>query len=182
MTPDFGQIPAAQTRNRHLRVGCPRAGKQRQKSKGCFELCRKNLGMDSVLKPPSFLPMYVALRRCRESYGPRGQRDRSSFRISSAPTSRPAATSASDWRRASWSAARSVSSSQSPGSSGRRSISVPSGRSVGSSTTSRPSRTCALTIMKASVALAWPPNKTLQPTSGALRFPCSQLGSRAARG
>ncbi len=167
MAPDFRQIPAAKARDRRLSVGCPGAGKQRQQSKGCFELGRKNLGMDSVLKPPSFLPLYVALRRCRESYGARCQRDLSSLRISSASTSRPAATSASDWRRASWSAARSASSSQSPGSSARRSISVPSGRSVGSSTISRPSRTCALIIMEASVTLAGPPNKTLQPTSRA---------------
>jgi hypothetical protein len=41
-------------------------------------------------------------------------------------------------------AARSASSSQSPGSSGNSSTSTPSGSSVGSSTTSRPARTFAL--------------------------------------
>jgi hypothetical protein len=72
---------------------------------------------------------------------------------SKAVTRMPAATSASESRRASCSAARSASSSQSPGSSGRSSISVPSGRSVASSTSSRPARTRALIVMRDSVAL-----------------------------
>ncbi len=74
----------------------------------------------------------MSLRRRRESDSTARQRDRSSLRISSASTSRPAATSASDCRKASCSAARSASSSQLPGSSGSSSISVPSGRSLGS--------------------------------------------------
>jgi uncharacterized protein YbjT (DUF2867 family) len=57
--------------------------------------------------------------------------ERSSRRTSSALTRRPASRSPSDWRRASCKAARSASSSQSPGSRGKSSTSVPSGRSVG---------------------------------------------------
>ena len=64
MAPDFGQIPAAEARDRQLGVGCSRAGKQRQESKDCFEFGGENFGVDSVLKPPSFLSLYMALRRC----------------------------------------------------------------------------------------------------------------------
>ena len=60
MAPDFRQIPPAKARDRQLGVGRSRAGKQRQESKRCFELGRENLGVDSVLKPPGFLPLYVA--------------------------------------------------------------------------------------------------------------------------
>jgi len=111
---------------------------------------------------PGLFEPDMSLGRCGEPDATRRQRDLSSLRISSASTSRPAATSASDWRSASCSAARSASPSQSPGSSGRSSISVPSGRSVGSSTTSRPSRTRALIVIRKSVSLAAPPNNAAQ--------------------
>ena len=97
---------------------------------------------NSVFDPPFLFTCDVPARRRRESNATWIQRDRSSLRMSSAATRRPAATSASDSRRASWRTARSPSSSQSPGSSGKSCSSVPSGRSVGSSTTSRPSNTC----------------------------------------
>jgi len=77
--------------------------------------------------------------------------ERSSRRTSSALTRRPASRSPSDWRRASCKAARSASSSQSPGSRGKSSTSVPSGRSVGSSNTSRPARTRAFSVMGSSL-------------------------------
>ena len=93
------------------------------------------------------------------------QRDRSSLSRSAASMSRPAATSASESARAAWSAARSASSSQSPGSSGSSSTSVPSGRSVGSSTTSRPARTRAFIVVRRSVAFEWTAHKRLHPAA-----------------
>ncbi len=144
------------TNANHIGFGIRRASSREEgkDSKGCFEFSRKDLGMDSVLKPPSLFSPDVLLRSRCELDATVPQRDLMSLRISSASTSLPAAASVSDWRRASWSAARSASSSQSPGSSGSRSISVPFGSSVGSSTTSRPSRTRALMVMKESVALS----------------------------
>ena len=59
-------------------------------------------------------------------------RDESVLNLKAESIRTVSATSASDCRKASCSAARSASSSQSPGSSGSSSISVPSGRSVGS--------------------------------------------------
>ncbi len=77
--------------------------------------------------------------------------DRSSRRTSAASVSRPASTSAPEATRARWSAARSSSSSQSPGTIARSSTSVPSGRSVGSSTTKRPFCTRAFSVMPRNV-------------------------------
>ncbi len=90
----------------------------------------------------------LAARGRRGEPDPAGlQRDRSRLRTSAASTIRPASTSACDCARAACKAERSASSSQSPGSRGRSSSSVPSGRSIGSSTTRRPSCTRALIVM-----------------------------------
>ena len=78
---------------------CPEAGcTPRTTGFARLELNSRNSGeaMNSALVPPSFLLLHVTLRRCRKSDGARRQRDLSSFRISSASMSRPAATSASD--------------------------------------------------------------------------------------
>jgi hypothetical protein len=119
-----------------------------------------------------------------EANAARRQDDLSSFRITSASTRRPAATSASESRNAACSAARSASSSQSPGSSGRSSISVPSGRSVGSSTTSRPAQTRAFRVIDWTLALTSLPNKPLErPGTRAVRHgrACERAGRSTAR-
>jgi len=118
----------------------------------------------------------MSLCRCGEANRAPLQPARSSRRISSASSSRPAATSALDCRSASCNFARSSSSSQSPGSSARSSTSVPSGSSVGSSSTRRPFRTCAFIVMSSSVARDRPPNKRLllaAPVSEAAGSLCS---------
>jgi hypothetical protein len=145
----------------HICAAVKRAssGEECQDAEGLFELSGEDLGVGPVCKPPEFLANDLRARRRGQSDAALAQCDRSSLRISSASISRPAATSASDSRSALWSAARSASSSQSPGSSGRSSNSVPSGRLVGSSTTSRPAVTRALMVMCDSVALGGPPNK-----------------------
>jgi hypothetical protein len=143
----LAQVQSAQAGHSGFLVACANARKDGQNSEGLFNLSCENIGVGLVFNPPSLFALHMSLRSRCESNRTLFQRDLSSRRISSASTRRPAAMSASDWRRASWSAARSVSSSQSPGSSGSRSISVPSGRSVGSSNTSRPSRTRALIVM-----------------------------------
>lgn len=159
------QIQATKANDTCFGVRCANSRQKCEDSEGCFQFSRENLSMGPILKPPSLLAPNVSLRRCCKADATLLQRDLSSLRISSASTSRPAATSASDWRNASWSAARSASSSQSPGSSGSSSISVPSGRSVGSSTTSRPSRTRALIVIQGSVAPGGPPNKGVKLTA-----------------
>jgi hypothetical protein len=53
---------------------------------------------------------------------------------------------------------------------------VPSGRSVGSSTTKRPWRTRALIVMQTRVASSRPPNKQMEPTRSAR----SRVPARAA--
>ena len=165
MAGNFPNVDAAKARDTSLSVGRPDARQPSQNPEGFFKLDDKHVGVDSVFEPPLFLASDVPACRLRESDWAGIQRDRSSLRISSASTKRPAATSASDSRRASWSAARSASSSQSPGSSGRSWSSVPSGKSVGSSTINRPARTRALMVMGTRVAPREPPNKRLQPSA-----------------
>ncbi len=164
------KVDPTQARNACLPVGRARTGKQLQNSKGVFELRGEHVDVRPVLKPPGLLARDMFPRGGCEQDAPALQDALSSFRISSASTSRPAATSASDSRRALCRAARSVSSSQSPGSSASSSISVPSGRSVGSSTTSRPARTRAFRVMRRTVALAGPPNKARHPSAAAARL------------
>src|SRR6266542_5138048 len=103
--------------------------------------------MVAVCQPPGFFLLDMPLRGEREANVPLFQRERSSRRTLAASTRRPAFTSSSESCRALCNAARSSSSSQSPGSRGRSSISVPSGRSVGSSTTSRPAFTRAFSVI-----------------------------------
>jgi hypothetical protein len=148
------------------RVGRARSGEKRQHADGILDLSREDVDVQSVLEPPRLLAPDVALGRCGEADAARSQDDFSSLRISSASTSRSVATSISDWRSAAWRAARSASSSQSPGSSGSRSTSVPSGRSVGSSTTSRPARTRALSVISRTVEPGSLPNKPLEQAGG----------------
>jgi hypothetical protein len=153
-----------------------RPGDHSQDSERSFEFSREDIGVDPILQPPCLLAPDVTSRCGGKPNATLLQRERSSRRISSASTRWPAATSASDWRKASCRAARSASSSQSPGSNGSSSISVPSGRSVGSSRTNRPDRTRALIVIAGSVALKGPPNKALHPT------PAASLARRGRRG
>jgi len=161
---DFRNIQTPDAWDAGLRIGHAGAGQEREHLKGLFEFGNEDIAVDPVLDPPSLLAPDVLLGGCGESNPAGFQRERSSLRISSASTSRFCATSTSESRRAWCKAARSLSSSQSPGSSGRSSTSAPSGKSVGSSSTRRPARTRALIVMSRSVALEEPPNKALHPT------------------
>ncbi len=162
MTIDPSKVDSTQPGNTGSRLGCTRAGKERQHADSILDLSCGDVDVQSLRKPPRLLASDVALGRCGEADPARSQDDFSSLRTSSASASRSAATSISDSRSAVCRAARSASSSQSPGSSGRSSISVPSGRSVGSSTTSRPARTRALSVMTRTVAPGSLPNKPLE--------------------
>jgi len=172
MTSDLRDVQPTEARDSAGQVGCAGAREEREDPKSLLELGGKDSRVDPVLNPPRLLAMDVPAGCCGEPDSARSQRERSSLRTTSASTSRPAATSASDSRRAWCNAARSVSSSQSPGSSGSSSTSAPSGRSVGSSSTRRPARTQALIVIASSVALQGPPNKCFQPTP-----PASALGA-----
>ena len=141
-------VETPQVGRRGLRVGGSSSGEEGQDFDGLFEFGSEEILVVSVVKPPRPLAVDVVVRRLREANATGLQLDRSRLRMSVASTSRPASTSACDWARAACKAARSASSSQSPGSSGRSSISVPSGRFVGSSITRRPSRTRALIVIE----------------------------------
>ena len=71
-----------------------------QDPEGLFKLGDEHVGVVSIFEPPLFLTADVAACGGRKSDAPGIQRDRISFKISSASTRRPAATSASDSRRA----------------------------------------------------------------------------------
>src|SRR5438876_888735 len=101
MARDLRQVYASKIGDASSRVDGAGPRENCQDSDSRFELGRKDLGMDPVLKPPGLLASYVSLCRCCESHTTPLQCDLSSVRISSASTSRPAATSASDWRSAS---------------------------------------------------------------------------------
>ena len=147
-------------------VQSSRAWKPRQDTDCLLDLRREEIPLEPVLQPSILLVVEVPPSGRGEPNAPWRQVDRRSLRISSASTRRPAATSASDSRNAAWSAARSSASSQSPGSRGRSSTSVPSGKSVGSSTTRRPARTRALSVMQWTVTLGRSPNKPLERPGG----------------
>jgi hypothetical protein len=162
MAGQFSEVEAPQCWDTSNGLRCPSPRKERQNSEGLLEFGSEDLAMESVLQPPSLLARDVPLRGRGEPNTARPQADLSSFRIESASTRRPAATSASESRKAACNAARSTSSSQSPGSSGRSSTSVPSGRSVGSSTTSRPAQTRAFRVMTRTLAFETSPNKPFE--------------------
>ena len=176
MAGDFGDVKTPQPCDSGVRVRRSGARQPRQNSNGLFEFVGEHISVNPVLDPPFPLEADMPPSRKGESDPTRFQRERSSRRMSSASTRRPASTSAPDSRRASWRAARPSSSSQSPGSSGRSCSSVPSGRSVGSSMTRRPWRTRALMVMQTSVASSRPPNKQMEPTRSAR----SRVPARAA--
>ena len=94
------KIHASQAGDFGVRVRRPRAGEYRQDLESLLEFSGENVGVSSILKPPVLLAPDVFLRGARESNEARRQRDLSSLRISSASTSRPAATSASESRSA----------------------------------------------------------------------------------
>ncbi len=154
-----GEVQPPKSRDMGFRVDTSSPGEQGHHLECFFELRGENLGVVSMLQPPGFFALNMALRSSGKPDAAPVQRERSSLRTSSASTSLPAETSASDMTSASQRAVRSSSSSQSPGSNGSSSITVPSGRSVGSSTTKRPSRTCALMLMLKNLALRVTPNK-----------------------
>ena len=163
---ELANIESAQIPDPGRGVRCPCSRKEGQDAQSFLEFSHEQVAVESVVQPPNLLTANVSLRRRGEANTAWTQDDRSSLSISVASTSRPAATSASESRNAACSAARSVSSSQSPGSSGRRSISVPSGRSVGSSTRSRPARTRALRVTSGTLPLDGAPNKPLERSGG----------------
>ena len=160
MACSLGKVQSPKSRDTGFSVGASSPGEQGDYFERLFKLYGEDFGVVSVLQPPRLFALNVALRGGGEADAAPVQCERSSLRTSSASTSLPAATSASDDTSASRRAARSSSSSQSPGSNGSSSISVPSGRSVGSSTTKRPSRTCALMLMLLNLAPRLTPNKS----------------------
>ena len=86
----------------------------------------------------------LCLRFRSESNRKAHRRLRNSSKTSEAGRRRPASADFQDAESASWRARRSSSVRSSPSSSATRSITVPSGKVVGSSSTIRPLRTCAL--------------------------------------
>ena len=156
---DSPEVHASDARDGRVRVERSSAWKSRDDLQGLFKFFGEDLGMLAILEPPGFLELHMLLRCVREANAPMLQRDRSSRRMTSASISRPALTSSSESRNARCNAARSSAVSQSPGSRGRSSTSVPSGRSVGSSTTSRPAFTRAVSVMSTTVAPGTPRNK-----------------------
>src|SRR5947199_2872142 len=164
----LSEVETAQAWDTSGIIRCPGPRKERQDPEALLELGSEDLFMEPVLQPPALLARDVPLRGRSEPNAARLQDDLSSFRIAAASTRRPAATSASESRKAACRAARSASSSQSPGSSGRSSTSVPSGRSVGSSTTRRPAQTRAFRVMNGTLALETSPKQALgcPPTTG----------------
>lgn len=97
---DLGDVEAAKARYASLRVECAGPGQQREDSERLLKLSNEDFLMIPVLEPPLLLTLDVTACRGGESDPPRGQRERSSLRISSASTSRSAATSACESRRA----------------------------------------------------------------------------------
>lgn len=97
---DFGNVDAAKAGYTSLRVGGASAGQKCQNAERLFKFGYEDFRMDPIFEPPVFLALDVSTGRCREPDPARRQRERSSLRISSASTSRSAATSASDSRRA----------------------------------------------------------------------------------
>ena len=97
---DFGNVNAAKAWYTGLRVGGPSARQECQYPERLFKLGYEDFPMDPIFEPPLFLTLDVSTCRGREFDPARGQRERSSLRISSASTSWSAATSASDSRRA----------------------------------------------------------------------------------
>ena len=148
MDGDSPEVDAANAGNGRLSVEGSGTRKGRDDLERLFEFLREHVGVVAIGQPPCFLAPNVFLRSGGELNVPGFQRDRSSRRTTSASISRPALTSSFESLKALCSAARSSSVSQSPGSRARSSTTVPSGRSVGSSTTSRPAFTRALSVMK----------------------------------
>ncbi len=157
----LSEVETAQAWDTSGGVRGPGTRKERQDPEAFLDFGSEDLVMESVLQLPDLLTRDVPLRGRSEPNAARLQDDLSCFRIAAASTRRPAATSASESRKAACRAARSASCSQSPGSSGRSSTSVPSGRSVGSSTTRRPAQTRAFRVMNGTLALERSANKPL---------------------
>jgi hypothetical protein len=147
MRVDSSKVNAADTPNSRLCVRRSCARKHGYDFESLFELVGEHVDVIAVGQPPRFLSSNLFVRSSCEMDDAMFQRDRSSRRMAPASTRRPLFTSSPDALSASWRAARSAASSQSPGSSGRSSISVPSGKSVGSSTTSRPAFTRPFSVM-----------------------------------
>ena len=97
---DLPKIHAPQAGDHGVRVRRPRAREHCQDLESLFEFSGEDVGVISVLKPPGFLAPDVFLGSTRKSDEAWSQRERISLSTSSASTSRPAATSASDSRRA----------------------------------------------------------------------------------
>jgi len=144
---DATEVEATQTGDLGVRIRSSSPWQQREKVDRLFDLVREDSDGAVIVDPPR-------LRRSKLIAGELGEddlatchSDRSSRRTSLASIMRPASTSAPEAIRARCSAERSSSLSQSPGSNGSNSTSVPSGRSVGSSTTKRPFWTRAFKVM-----------------------------------
>ena len=141
------EVEATQASDSRLEIEGPSSWHPREKADCLLDLVCEDPHGAVVLDPPRLRSTELIACDVSEKDLTRVHFDRNSRRTSVASVRRPNSTSVPEATRARWSAARSSSSSQSPGSIGRSSISVPSGRSVGSSTTKRPFSTRAFNVM-----------------------------------
>ena len=141
------EVEATQSCYSRLGIQGPSPWHPREKANCLLDLVYQGFQGAVIVDPPRLGSAQLTACDVSEKDRARFHFNRSSRRTSLASVVRPASTSAPEATRARCSAARSSSSSQSPGSMGRSSISVPSGRSVGSSTTKRPFRTRAFNVM-----------------------------------
>jgi hypothetical protein len=96
MAGQLSKVDASQVRDRRVRIGRSSAWEQSDDLNGTFEFCGEEVLMVSIPEPPCAFAFDVAGRGFRESDRTCPQRDRSPFSTSTASTSRPAVTSASD--------------------------------------------------------------------------------------
>ena len=144
---ETAEVEATQTSDLGLRVWGSRGWQEGEKSDRLFDFIREDFDGPAVVDPPAPGRTKLFTRPLSKDNLAALHSERSSRRTSLASTTRPALTSASDSPNARCRAARSSSLSQSPGSKGSSSISVPSGRSEGSSTIKRPFFTRALRVI-----------------------------------
>jgi hypothetical protein len=123
------------------------ARQEGEESDRLFYLIRENFNRPAVFDPPTLCGTKLFARQVGENDLSAFHSDRSSRRTSLTSIIRPSLTSSSEAASARCRADLSSLLSQSPGSKGSSSISVPSGRSDGSSTINRPFRTRALRVM-----------------------------------
>ncbi len=100
MDDDCSEVDAANAGNGRLSVEGAGAGKHRDDLERLFEFLGEHVGVVAIGQPPGLLSPNVFLRNGCEANAAILQRDRSSRRITSASTRRPALMSSSESFRA----------------------------------------------------------------------------------